>query len=222
MALATFQNLKDALASNTTPADSWSNRTDLNNRLDDFITITESKTMRGTQLQGQIVQGLRTRELEKLANVTLNAETASVPSDFIQAIRFFLDQNPRVQLEYIAPQNMDKRFPDTSTGTARFFTVEAGNFRFKPIPSSGTAKLLYYFRPAILSGANTTNELLTNYPDIMLWGSLAELWDFLKDDAKSIKYRQLWADGIGAANSDAERNEGSGSSLTPQYYTSTP
>jgi hypothetical protein len=50
-------------------------------------------------------------------------------------------------------------------------------------------EILYYAQPPVLSGSNSSNVFLANYPDALLYGSLIEAEPYLINDARS----QTWA-----------------------------
>jgi hypothetical protein len=50
-------------------------------------------------------------------------------------------------------------------------------------------EILYYAKPAVLSGSNASNVFLANYPDALLYGSLIEAEPYLINDVRS----QTWA-----------------------------
>jgi len=198
MPLSTFTELKAAIAD-------WANRTDLTTQIIDFITIAEKKSFRR----------LRIRDMEKTADITINSEKEAVPTRFLAAISFYLDRDPLIQLQYVSPQVLYAEFNDITTDTPQVFTLEEENFKFRPIPSgTDTGKLFYYEAPAALSDSNPSNNVLTNFPDIYLYGALTELFLFLKDNEKWTSYKTLWLDAVNAANFEDEDDRISGSRLT--------
>jgi hypothetical protein len=53
------------------------------------------------------------------------------------------------------------------------YSIEGSNFRFSPIPdSSYTARLTFYKAFDSIDGTTTTNHILTNHPDVYLYGAL--------------------------------------------------
>jgi hypothetical protein len=58
-------------------------------------------------------------------------------------------------------------------------------FQVVPTPSgSFDAELLYYAKIPALSDSNTTNWLLTESPDLYLYGALAQTAPYLKEDER--------------------------------------
>jgi len=206
MAISTFTELKTAVAN-------YANRVDLTTEIPDFITIAESKTFRK----------LRVREMEVVdESFSITAETVAVPTRFQAAIRFYLDRDPLVQLIYASPLQMFTQFPSATSGTPQVFTIEGSNFRFRPVSTSETGKLHFYQSPVVLSDANPSNAILSSYPDIYLYGALAELFWFLKDPNKATQWKTLWLDAINEANDEDENDKISGSALTAISARDTP
>jgi len=61
----------------------------------------------------------------------------------------------------------------------------------------------YYKKETALSDSNTTNDILTNYPDVYLYGSLWALWKWAMDDIKSAGYYTMFQNAIKGANNEA-------------------
>src|SRR6185503_2733971 len=79
------------------------------------------------------------------------------------------------------------------TGCPRFFSVVGGEFQFFPAPSQAyNAELTFYQRIPALSASNSTNWLLTLNPDAYLYGSLLQAAPYLKDDARTSTWAQIF------------------------------
>jgi len=73
-------------------------------------------------------------------------------------------------------------------------------------------ELLYYAKVPALSDSNTTNWLLTEAPDIYLYGSLLPSAPYLDEDERATTWAQFYAAAIQQLNqaSDQARYSGSG------------
>ena len=61
-----------------------------------------------------------------------------------------------------------------------------------PIPDSTyTLELTYKKSVSALSDANTTNTILTRYPDLYLYASLFNAYIYLLDEQRAAQYEQL-------------------------------
>lgn len=163
MALANYADLLSATAA-------WLNRgTDLDARIPDFIALAEAEFNRR----------LRTIEMEVRSTSTLTSDAVAVPADFL-GLRSISIAN--TALEYVPPSEI---FEDTSTGgTPTRYTVTDGQFFFRPAPTSGTVSLDYYAKIPALTVSNTTNWLMTRWPDLYLFATCAQAEFYLINDAR--------------------------------------
>jgi hypothetical protein len=142
----------------------------------------------------EITRRLRCNTLLTSADVTVSAETASLPTRFAALKRFYLDTSPRTQLTLISPEGVQDRIAQSASQTyPEVLCVEGSSFRFGPIfTGSATGKCLYYQAPATLSADGDTNTVLTAYPFLYLWGSLEALYRFMEDDNNADRYGALF------------------------------
>jgi len=165
MALTTYTTLKSSIAN-------WLNRSDLTSEIqDDFIKLTEA----------DLNSKLRVRAMITQADITVNAETAALPTDFLQIRNFYiLSGATKTPLVYTTPASMDTTSGTSTTGKPTTYTILGDTFRFSPKPDTTyTAKINYYKRFPALSSTVTTNYVLENHPAIYLYGSLFHAANFL-------------------------------------------
>ncbi|BAQ89322.1 conserved protein of unknown function [uncultured Mediterranean phage uvMED] len=165
MALTNYTTLKASIAN-------WLNRSDLTDEIaDDFIVLTEA----------DFNSKLRVRKMVTQATVTVNAETASLPTDFLQVRDFYiLSGSTKYPLRYMTPSQMDQTKGTSTTGIPQAYTILGDTFRFMPKPDATyTGYVNYYKKFTALSDSNTTNFILTNHPAIYLYGSLFHAANFL-------------------------------------------
>ena len=159
MAISTYAELQTSVAN-------WLDRGDLTDRIKEFIDLTEARMNRN----------LRLRLMETTATGTLVAGTRdyALPTDYIQARTFSLTTDPLVPLSYVTPEIMNRIWAGSTSGTPSSFTIIGENFRLGPAPSSADGySMLYYKRIPALTTVATTNTMLTQNPDIYLYGSQA-------------------------------------------------
>ena len=165
MALATYSDLKTSIAN-------WLNRSDLTTEIaNDFIVLAEK----------DFNSKLRVRKMNTSTSITIDSETESMPSDFLQVRDFFITSGEtKYALKYITPAQMDQIRGSSTSGMPSAYTILGDNFRFAPIPSSAyTGTLNYYAKFAALSDSNTSNYILASHPAIYLYGSLYHAANFL-------------------------------------------
>ena len=156
MALDSYTNLKTAIAN-------FLARDDLTSEIDDFIDLTEADLNRR----------LRIRAMENVSSFTIDSETEALPTGFLQVRSFHLVQNPKIALQYMTPFHQYETKGSSQTGTPKVYSIEGSNFRFSPLPdTSYTASLVFYIALDSLDGSTATNYILTNHPDVYLYGAL--------------------------------------------------
>lgn len=203
MALDTYTNLKASIAD-------WLNRTDLTSVIPDFITIAETQIQR--KLEESLREGLMLPRNMAANNpsfaLTAATESESLPADFLGVLSFTIDAPtsnptavPQVQLDYIDPQNFaylkQRRGQNAAQQVPGLYTIIGTSFYFLPIPlTTYTANLWYWQKFTALSGSNATNWILTNHPDVYLYGALCAAAPYLIDDARATVWAGLFTQGL--------------------------
>lgn len=192
MSITNYSELQTALAN-------WSHRSDLTSVIPDFIRHAELRMERDLRVSG----------METSSTVTANGTaTLSLPADFLELRRVYVNSSPVVLLEYLTPDVFYGL--DTQTGTTNYFTIEAGSLMAGGIPTADL-KIVYYAKIPDLA-TNTTNWLLTAYPDMYLHASLCELYKYTNDDANIGKYDGMYQGDI-ASFKNSDKGRWSGNSL---------
>jgi hypothetical protein len=174
MAITTYSELKTAIAD-------WLNRSDLASAIPNFISLAEA----------QMSRQIRHRKMVTRATATMDTPYFAVPADWKETIRFQLNTNPITPLLYVTPEQLlEDSQVYSSAGQPMFFTTIGQQFEVLPQPDgSYDAELLYYSKLPALSDAAPTNWLLTESPDIYLYGALAQSAPYLKEDERT----GIWA-----------------------------
>jgi len=180
MAIGTYAELQTAVAN-------WLDRDDLTNRIPEFIALAEAKMNRV----------LRISLMENVSTAIIMAggtRDYSLPTGFTGMKEFHLTTSPITPLSYITPEMMNRMWAGSNAGRPQAFTLfsDAGTRKIKigPSPDSAyTTSMLYLKKIDSLSVSNPTETMLTENPDIYLYGALLEAEPFLMNDARV----QLWA-----------------------------
>ena len=91
------------------------------------------------------------------------------------------------------------------TGRPSNYCLTGGEIEVYPTPSATfEASLVYYGRIAALSGTNTTNWLLSEAPDVYLYGALVHTAPYLKDDARMQVWEAFFKLGIDTLNGTSD------------------
>ena len=156
MALDNYSNLQTSIAN-------FLARDDLTTEIVDFIALTEADFNRR----------LRVRAMENSSSFTIDSETETLPTGFLQARSFVIPTNPKTALQFMTPFHQAETQGSSETGKPRAYSIEGTNFRFSPTPdASYSATLVFYKAFDALSASVATNHILTNHPDVYLFGAL--------------------------------------------------
>lgn len=164
-----YGSLRDAIAG-------WLNRGDLSSRIPQFIQIAEATMSR------------RLRRATKETSFTIDAAEKAIPADCkeLESIVLssglpYLDKPMRVG----TPTMLADRRVRSGNAPGRPDTVAviAGNWSFAPPPdASYTATVTYVTKLIPITESSPMSALLTEAPDIYLFGALLEAVPYLKDD----------------------------------------
>ena len=196
MALTVYSELKTSIAN-------YLNRSDLTSVIPDFITLAESKLNRALRL--------RTMQKRVSTTTTANDPFVDVPNDYLESVQFFVDSNPNTILDYVNPTEIELDNTRETTGKPKQYTIVGNEFQLNPIPDiSYTLKLTYFAKIPSLSDSNVTNYLLTNYPQLYLYGSLLEAQPYILNDERIPVWMGLYNEAIQLINRDDEQGRYSG------------
>ena len=134
----------------------------------------------------------------------------TIPTGFLEVIRFNLTvSSVNRPLRYLAP--VDNALFETEQGSGFYYTIVNNSFYVSPYDSSSYA-LDYYKKFDALASAGDTNWLLTNAPQVYLYGALLETAPYLNKDSRVSTWFRLFAAAInGLQNND--RNAAYGQAL---------
>ena len=158
-------------------------RTDLTNVIPNFIQLAQTRMSRD----------LRTEKMLKVATTTMVDNTVSIPSDMLEVREIHLQGNPPVILEYQSPDLFFKNHQTTLSGRPFYFTMLGSEFQFAPQPNGNqTVQILYYAQPTFISTTTASNLFLANYPDALLYATLAEAEPYLMNDGRLQTWSALY------------------------------
>jgi len=160
-------------------------RTDLSSQIPDFIQLAQTRMSRD----------LRTEKMLKVATAPITAGdgTVAVPSDMLEVREIHIQGNPVVRVAYQSPDLFFKDGLTTTSGISVFFTMLGSEFQFAPVPNgSQTVQILYYAQPTFISTTTASNLYLANYPDALLYATLAEAEPYLMNDGRIQTWSALY------------------------------
>ena len=138
-------------------------------------------------------------ETRVTANTIADSEYYSLPEQYVAMRNIQLNTDPKTSLEYLTPEQMDRIYAGSNKGKPKAYSIIGNNIQLRPLPDSVyEIEILYYKYFTPLSDSNTTNDMLTNHPDVYLYGSLVEAEPYLQND----KRIQTWASFYDRAKKD--------------------
>ena len=176
MAISTYSELQTAVAN-------WLERDEQTARIPEFITLCEARFNRS----------LRIRAMETLdisVDTVAGTSTVALPTGYVQMRDISLITSPITQLQYVTPEIMNRLNAGSRSGKPETYTIIANNILFGPTPDAVyDISMLYYKTFDALTDVAPTNWVITNAPDVYLYGALLEAEPFLMNDQRV----QLWA-----------------------------
>ena len=189
MAIGTYAELQTAVAN-------WLDRDDLTARIPEFIALAEARFNR--------ILRLRSMEAKYTANTVASQRNLALPTGYIQMRNFQVNTSPLTTLSYVTPEIYDRLWGGSTSGIPKFYTILANEVSFGPIPATVMeVEMLFYKKFDNLSVTTTTNTLLTDSPDIYLYGSMLEAEPFIMNDERVT----LWAAALDRAVSDMQEQD---------------
>lgn len=189
MAISTFLELKASVIA-------WSHRNDLDLLIPDFIRLAEVDMFKNNRSH----ESLQTRAMEQISTAVMTPAIA-LPDGFKQMRNLRYTDSIGGDLTSKTPDTMRRR---SGTGRPSFFSVTT-EIQFEITPDSGYPIEMSYFRkPDPLTSVNTTNFILTNNPDIYLFGTLAALFAHTIDTEQKDNYYNMFSQAIDGANQEAQ------------------
>lgn len=152
-------------------------------QIDECIASAESEMQRT----------LRAVDMEtKNVSFTIDDEFVDVPTDFLEVRSFwYLPNGVRKTIYYMS----DEMQPGVSSGCGRlYYSIVGGQFHFAPAPSSSTTATLIYYAliPPLVAVTNTSNWMLTKWPDAYLYGALKHAAIRVKDSQAAQGYDSIF------------------------------
>ena len=193
MAITTYAELKSSIAN-------WLNRDDLTAVIPDFIALAEA----------QIARDIRHWRQEKRVTTLVNEQYENLPIDWLEMIQIQLTAGGRLQV-ISAAELQERKEASSIAQKPKHYRLTSDQIEFYPAPDiSYEVAMQYYARVPALSDAETFNWILTEYPDIYLYGSLVHAAPYLADDQRITVWAALYQSAVDALNQDNTKSRVSG------------
>ena len=181
MALDTYGGLKTSIAN-------FIARADLTTPIPDLVTLCHKQLMR--ELRGHPL--LQKRD----PAFSIDSEYEAVPSDFMSLRTMYLNTSPKTEVTHWAPDGMGDF---SGSGKPRHVaivgatTAGSASFRFAPVPDGTyTAPLEFNAMVTFFASDGATNWILTDHPDVYLYGSLLQAVAYIGDDPRIPQWQSFY------------------------------
>jgi|SRR5579864_2625624 len=171
MALATVSDLQASIAT-------WLRRYDLGGQIPDFITLAEANMNRILRTSRQLAS----------APITIANQFEPLPAEMRMMRTLRLTSGTGRMLNPATVEQMQKLMAVNTTlyMEPRSYVRGGDQLQFWPVPDQAyTALMEYQLQIPPLNQANPTNWILTDHPDVYLFGALAAAYAFLKNDQRA-------------------------------------
>jgi hypothetical protein len=202
MAISTKAELHTAVAN-------WLNRSDLTDRIPEFIALAEA----------QLNRNLRTREMLVRKTSPLATQYVNLPPDYLEMTNIELTStSPPKRLVYATSDRLDdyRAQQNNATGVPVYYTIEGTTIQILPTPDKTYTLQINYFRDisALATLADSGNNwLLIAHPDIYLYGTLLQSAPYLMDPQSIGSWGTLYAQAMQELQLVDEKSRYSGGTL---------
>lgn len=188
MAIGTYSELLTAVAN-------WLERTDLTARIPEFIALCESRLNRKLDV--------RTMQSDNAVTGVVSSRLIALPTGFREPVDLWINRTTgRDPLRFVDPSQL---VTSTTSGEPLYWTVDGTNIAFER-PCDQAYSFTLRMLGALGIEASTTNYILTNYPDLYLFGTLCEAGPYLKDNDQLTIWDTRFTTALGEAMSKENRN----------------
>ena len=222
MAINTYATLQTAVAN-------WLDRSDLTDRIPEFIALAEARMNRTLRLA--IMLNVDQTTLGGATALVAGTRDYALPSGYLQMVDFHLRTSPITTLSYLTPENMNRMWAGSQAGKPLAYTIFSDNasgtpiksVRLGPAPASAyDYSIMFYKKIDALSDSNTTEQMLTNNPDVYLYGALLEAEPFLMNDDRVQLWGTAFQESLRALQEQDNKDRHSGSAMRVMNTTGYP
>lgn len=191
MALSTYSELKASVAD-------FLNRTDLTATIPDFIALAEADINSHFDL--------RTVETDVALTATPGSRYIPLPAGFREPQNLWINwaYGRGDPLRFTAPELL---VTSATASIPQQWCIDGDNIAFERPANAAYSMTLRMIGQVTLSDANPTNLVLTNYPNVYLYGALKEAAPYLRDPEAAALWEAKYQDSITKAKAKEGREK---------------
>lgn len=156
--------------------------------------------------EASIGRDLRVWRMESIVSldVVSGNEIVSLPTRLRDMRWVKLTGSNERLLTHIPPAAMQDMYAQAEAGTPKFFTISGESMILRPIPSeNATLSAACILAPIALGDTNATNDILTYYPDVYLYGALIHAFIFLRNRERLADVSEAYRVSVENANKES-------------------
>ena len=184
----------------------WTARSDLTSYIPGFVQLWEEEFYNDSENWGAW--------METALSATITSNVAAVPSDYLGLKIAYISGQVSAPLKRISLDQLYQRYPRANavSSAPAYIARNGSNFEFGPIAGDGTLLGTYYAKPTLLrSDADGSNFLITDCPDICLYGSLLAATPFLQNDKRIPTWQMMYNQAVVSYRNRFKEEDYSGS-----------
>ena len=191
MAISSYSDLKAAVAD-------WLNRSDLTATIPNFIALAEADINSHFDL--------RTVESDQLVSATPGSRYVALPTGFREAQNLWINwpYGRGTPLRFVTPELLTTI---ATPGAPLMWCIDGDNIAFEKPADQAYSLTLRMIGGVGLSDTSPANLILTNYPNVYLYGALREAAPYLRDPEASGLWEAKYADAITKAKAKENRTK---------------
>jgi hypothetical protein len=181
----------------------------ITDRFDDILALCERRIYYGyaTEDVGNALRSdpLRIVEMETVDSAfSLSSGTVAQPTGFLELISAF-NNNDDLPISINAQRTIDGFGNQTLGRVGGIIAVSGTNFRVFDAPTTAITAELRYYKKLTTPAGSTVNDILTNYPDVYLWGCLIEASVRTQDEPGALRYLAMYNASVQGLNARTQR-----------------
>tara|TARA_S200002703_G_scaffold91796_1_gene79280 strand:+ start:4938 stop:5453 length:516 start_codon:yes stop_codon:yes gene_type:complete len=138
------------------------------------------------------------------------------PSDLIELRNITYDNNSQSHaLRYLSPESVSREYGTAVSGQPRAYTNLGNDLKLVPSPDAAySISINYYSQLRSLSDSVTTNDVLTQYPSLYLFGACLEGAIYLNDTDQTNRFGSVFQKALDDVQRAEEAARYSGTVMT--------
>ena len=186
-----------------------SGETIITSRFDDLLALCERRMYYGyaTEDVGNVLRSdpLRIVEMETVDTAfSLSSGTVAQPTNFLELISAY-NNSDTAPIQIVAQRHIDGFGSQALGRTGGMMAISGENFRVFDAPTTAITATLRYYQKLTTPAGSTVNDILTNYPDVYLYGCLIEACIRTQDEPGALRYLSMYNASVQGLNARTQR-----------------